>query len=64
VLPRRRRRYGALTSRERYELAAAFVAVQAVAWLFLGSARFCAAVAVLTAAVLLVLVSTRRSTPR
>jgi hypothetical protein len=61
---RRHRRYGALTGRERSRFAAAFVAVQAVAWLFVDTAGGRLAVAVLTAAVLLVLVSTRRSTPR
>jgi hypothetical protein len=62
--PRRRRRYGALPLRMRFQAVVAFFVVQALAWYFLHGfgARF--SVAVLTAACLLVLVNTRRSTPR
>jgi hypothetical protein len=62
TVPKRRRRYGALTARARYQLFVAFVGVQVVGWYFLSGpgARF--SLAVLTAAVLLVLVNTRRST--
>ena len=61
---KRQRRYGALSARARYQLVVAFFVVQALAWyLFDGiGQRF--SVAVLTIAVLLVLVLTRRSTPR
>jgi Flp pilus assembly protein TadB len=64
TVPRRRRRYGALTARQRFQVVAAFVGVQAVAWLLFDAARIRISVAVLTVAVLLVLVTTRRSTPR
>ena len=62
--PRRPRRYGALSTRARYQLLVAFVVVQVLAWYLLPSlgARLC--LAVLTAAVLLVLVKTRRSPAR
>jgi Flp pilus assembly protein TadB len=66
ALPRRRRprRYGALTARQRYEVVAAFVVAQAVVWFLFESLRVRLTLAVLTVAVLLVLVITRRSTPR
>ncbi len=63
-LPRRRRRYGALPTRLRYQLLVAFAVVQALAWWLLPTLAPRLAVAVLTAAVLLVTVKTRRSTPR
>ena len=61
---RRQRRYGALPVRARIQVVIAFFVVQALAWYLVSSlgARF--SLAVLTAAVLLVLVNTRRSTPR
>jgi uncharacterized membrane protein YbaN (DUF454 family) len=62
--PRRQRRYGALPRRVRFQAVVGFFVLQAIAWYFLQGfgARF--SVAVLTAACLLVLVNTRRSTPR
>ncbi len=58
---RRRRRYGALPARVRYQLVVTFFVVQALGWYFLSGtgARF--SLAVLTAACLAVLVTTRRS---
>jgi hypothetical protein len=64
TLPRTRRRYGALTGRQRYQVLAAFVLVQALAWFLVSGLRVRFSVAVLTAAVLLVLVTTRRSPTR
>jgi uncharacterized membrane protein len=64
ALPKRRRRYGALTDRELAQLVAVFLGVQVVASLFVASWRARAGVAVLTLAVLLVLAATRRSTSR
>jgi hypothetical protein len=62
--PRRQRRYGAIPVRVRFQSVGAFVAVQALAWYFLHGFGARLSVAVLTAACLLVLVNTRRSTPR
>lgn len=64
TVPKRPRRYGALPTRVRAQLVVVFIAVQGIAWFLLTGvgARF--SVAVLTAAVLLVLVKTRRSTTR
>ncbi len=62
--PRRRRRYGAVPARVRFQAVVAFFVVQALAWYILPGAGARFSVAVLTAACLLVLVSTRRSTPR
>jgi hypothetical protein len=64
TIPKRRRRYGALTTRELSQLVAVFFAVQAVALLFLESWKSRAGLAVLTLAVLLVAAATRRSTSR
>ncbi|MCW2599043.1 MAG: hypothetical protein JWM02_872 [Frankiales bacterium] len=64
TVPRRRRRYGALPLRVRFQLVALFLAVQVLAWFFLHGAGARFSVAVLTAACLLVLVNTRRSSPR
>ena len=61
---KRPRRYGALPLRSRLQLVAGFFAVQALAWQFVHGVGVRASVAVLTASVLLVLVTTRRSTPR
>lgn len=61
---RRRRRYGALPARARYQVVAAFLVVQALAWWLLDGPGPLLSVAVLTAAVLLVLVRTRRSPAR
>jgi hypothetical protein len=63
-LPRRRRRYGALPTRTLARLFVVWAVVQVVAWRLLSGlgARF--SVAVITAACILVLVNTRRSTPR
>lgn len=63
-LPRRRRRYGALSTLARVQLVALFLFVQLGAWLFLSSWRLRFAVALLTVAVLLVAVKTRRSPSR
>lgn len=65
TVPKRRPpRYGALPARARYQFLVIFFAVQVVVWTFLSSVgvRFC--LAVLTAAVLLVLIKTRRRSTR
>ena len=64
TLPRRRRRYGALPTRTRLQLLAAFLAVQVPFWVFVPSTGARLVLAVLTAACLLVLVKTRRSPAR
>ena len=60
----KKRRYGALTNRQRFQLVATFVGVQLIAWYFLPGLGARLSAAVLTAAVLLVAAKTRRSTPR
>lgn len=62
--PRRKKRYGALPTRVRVQAVVAFLALQAVAWYFVPGLGVRFSVAVITAACLLVLVNTRRSTPR
>jgi hypothetical protein len=64
ALPKRRRRYGQLPLEQVIRLVVVFFAVQAVVWFFFGDVRARISLAVLTAAVLLVHVSTRRSTTR
>lgn len=63
-LRRRRRRYGALSTRARAELVAIFLAVQVVAWLLLPGVGTQFVIAVLTIACLAVLVRTRKRSPR
>ena len=57
----RRRRYGALPARVRYQVVVSFLVVQAVGWYFLPGSGARLSLAVLTAACLAVLVITRRS---
>ena len=57
----RRRRYGALPARVRYQVVVSFLVVQAVGWYFLPGTGARLSLAVLTAACLAVLVITRRS---
>jgi uncharacterized membrane protein YbaN (DUF454 family) len=64
TVPRRRRRYGALPARVWFRLVVAFGVVQALSWWFLPGVGQRLSVAVLTLAVLLVLVRTRRSPAR
>ena len=64
ALPKRRRRYGQLPLEQLVRLVVLFFAVQAVVWFFFDDVRARISLAVLTAAVLLVHVSTRRSTTR
>ena len=64
ALPQRRRRYGALPGRIRAQLLLVFLAVQVVLAVFADSWRTRISAAVLTAAVLLVYVKTRRSPSR
>ena len=59
-LPRRRRRYGALSTRELGQLVALWVALQVVVYFLTDSLQARLALAVLTAAVLAVLTATRR----
>lgn len=58
-VPRRRKRYDALSATARYRLIVAFIGVQAVAWLLLDRVGPRLAVAVLTAATLTVVAVTR-----
>jgi Flp pilus assembly protein TadB len=64
ALPRRRRRFGQLSSAALARLVALYLAVQAVFWLLFPSFRTRAALAVISLAFLLVLVRTRERTPR
>ena len=64
TIPRRRRRYGALPTRTRLQLLAAFAAVQLPVWVFVPATGARLVLAVLTAACLLVHVKTRRSPAR
>jgi hypothetical protein len=64
ALPKRRRRYGQLPLHQLIRLIVLFFAAQAVVWFFFDDVRARLSLAVLTAAVLLVHVSTRRSTTR
>lgn len=63
-LPRRKRRYGALSTLELVRLVLVFAGVQAAGWIFLPAVRSRLAVAVLTLACLAVFVRTRRSPSR
>lgn len=60
----KRRRYGALPMRVRFQLITAFVVAQVLTWWLVPSLGARLSLAVLTLAVLLVLATTRRSTPR
>jgi len=63
--PRHRpRRYGALSALQRLQVLLAFVLVQALVWVLAPQWQVRLVSAVLTAAVLAVLVRTRRRTPR
>jgi hypothetical protein len=64
TLPKRRRRYGQLPLDQLIRLVVLFFAVQGVVWFFFGDVRARISLAVITLAVLLVHVSTRRSTTR
>lgn len=61
---RRRRRYGALTTRTAAAVWAGWFAVQVLFWQLIEPLATRFALAVLTGAALLVLITTRRSTPR
>lgn len=58
------RRYGALTPLAKLRVLLVFLAAQAVVWLFVDGLAVRFSLAVLTAAVLLVLVKTRKPVPR
>lgn len=58
------RRYGALTPMVRLRLLVLFLAVQAVVWILFDGLGLRFSLAVLTIAVLLVTVKTRKPTPR
>ena len=64
TVPKRRRRYGALPTRVWYQVVVIFLAVQVVGWYFLSGPGVRFSLAVLTAAVLLVLINTRRRSTR
>jgi hypothetical protein len=64
TLPRRRKRYGALSTRDLASLALVFLAVQVAVWWLADDLRLRFVLAVLTLASLAVLVRTRRRTPR
>jgi hypothetical protein len=64
TLPRRRKRYGALSTVALVELALVFVAVQVAGWWLLDEPRLRLVLPVLTLASLAVLVRTRRRTRR
>ena len=64
ALPQRRKRYGALPGRVLAQLVAVFLAVQVVVAVFADAWRTRISAAVLTTAVLLVYVKTRRSPAR
>ena len=63
-IPRRKRRFGQLSTRALAQLAAVYLAVQAVFWFFVPALKTRAALAVISLAFLLVLVRTRERTPR
>jgi len=64
ALPRRRRRFGSLTGRQRFQLVTAFLTVQAATWWLLPGWASRGALAVLTLAVLAVVATTRRRPAR
>ncbi len=64
VRPKRQRRYGALPAWARFQLACGFVALQGVAWFLFDGVGQRFSVAVLTLAVMLVLVRTRKGPAR
>ena len=63
-VPRRKRRFGQLSNRALAQVVALYLAVQAVFWLFVPDLRTRAALAVVSLSFLLVLVRTRKRTPR
>jgi Flp pilus assembly protein TadB len=63
-LPRRRRRFGQLSTRALAQVVVLYLAVQAVFWIFVPSLATRAALGVVSLAFLLVLVRTRKRTPR
>lgn len=58
------KRYGALSPLARFRLLLVFLAVQVVVWIFFSGLAIRASLAVLTAAVLMVMVKTRKPVPR
>ena len=64
ALPRRKRRFGQLSTPALARLVVLYLAVQAVFWLLFPGLRTRAALAVISLAFLLVLVRTRERTPR